>query len=75
MLVSQHTGRRTKVWSPPVISPDGRHFVCGNSDVLARYEPSGLQVWEVQGQSLRLMRGVCIATCTLIDHAQGESGD
>ncbi|WP_156126232.1 hypothetical protein [Hymenobacter sp. DG25B] len=55
MLVSQHTGRRTKIWSPPVISPDGHHFVCGNSDVLARYEPSGLQVWEVQGQQLRLL--------------------
>ncbi|TYZ07083.1 hypothetical protein FY528_16385 [Hymenobacter lutimineralis] len=55
MLVNQQTGRRTRVWSPPAVAPDGRHFVCGNSDVLARYEPSGLQVWEVEGTSLRLL--------------------
>jgi hypothetical protein len=27
--------------------------VCGNSDVLARYEPSGLQVWSVDGPKLQ----------------------
>ncbi|WP_157807742.1 hypothetical protein [Hymenobacter chitinivorans] len=52
LLVDQRTGRRTRVWSPPAVAPDGRHFVCGNSDVLARYEPSGLQVWHVDGPRL-----------------------
>ncbi|OON65294.1 hypothetical protein [Hymenobacter sp. CRA2] len=47
LLVDQQTGRQTVVWSPPSISPDGQHFVCGSSDVLARYEPSGLQVWSM----------------------------
>ena len=55
MLVDQRTGRRTRIWSPPAVAPDGRHFVCGNSDVLARYEPSGLQLWSVDGTTLRLL--------------------
>ncbi|TGE14819.1 hypothetical protein [Hymenobacter elongatus] len=53
LLVDQRTGRRTRVWSPPAVAPDGRHFVCGNSDVLARYEPSGLQIWSVEGNKLQ----------------------
>ncbi|UOQ73885.1 hypothetical protein [Hymenobacter cellulosilyticus] len=52
LLIDQRTGRRTRIWSPPAVAPDGRHFVCGNSDVLARYEPSGLQVWHVDGPKL-----------------------
>ncbi|WP_400193397.1 hypothetical protein [Hymenobacter sp. B81] len=48
LLIDQHTGRQTVVWSPPSVAPDGRYFVCGSSDVLARYEPSGLQVWRMQ---------------------------
>jgi hypothetical protein len=47
LLIDQQTGRQTVVWSPPSIAPDGQHFVCGSSDVLARYEPSGLQVWSM----------------------------
>ncbi|MBC6613141.1 hypothetical protein H8B15_19620 [Hymenobacter sp. BT507] len=53
LLVDQRTGRRTEVWSPPAISPDGLHFVCGNSDVLAHYDPSGLQLWAADGLRLR----------------------
>ncbi|WP_324672982.1 hypothetical protein [Hymenobacter sp. GOD-10R] len=49
VLVDQRTGRRTPIWGPPAISPNGRHFVCGNSDVLAHYEPNGLQVWSAEG--------------------------
>jgi hypothetical protein len=48
LLVDQQTGRQTVVWSPPSVSPDGRYFICGSSDVLARYEPSGLQVWSMK---------------------------
>ena len=55
LLIDQRTGRRTRIWSPPAVAPDGRHFVCGNSDVLARYEPSGLQLWVVEENSLRLL--------------------
>ena len=55
MLVDQRNGRRTQLMAPPVISPDGRHFVCGNSDVLARFEPSGLQLWSAEGSGLRLL--------------------
>jgi len=53
LLIDQRTGRRTEVWSPPSISPDGLHFVCGNSDVLAHYDPSGLQLWTADGPRLR----------------------
>lgn len=48
LLVDQKTGRQTVVWSPPSVSPDGRYFICGSSDVLARYEPSGMQVWSMK---------------------------
>lgn len=48
LLVDQKTGRQTVVWSPPAVSPDGRYFICGSSDVLARYEPSGMQVWSMK---------------------------
>ncbi|UOQ75830.1 hypothetical protein MUN84_14425 [Hymenobacter sp. 5516J-16] len=47
MLIDQRTGHRTQLMAPPVIAPDGQHFVCGNSDVLARFEPSGLQLWSM----------------------------
>jgi len=53
LLIDQRTGRRTEIWSPPSVAPDGQHFVCGNSDVLAHYEPSGLQVWAIDGPRLR----------------------
>ena len=53
LLIDQRTGRRTEIWSPPAVAPDGRHFVCGNSDVLAHYEPSGLQLWAADGPRLR----------------------
>ncbi|WP_236705089.1 hypothetical protein [Hymenobacter sp. AT01-02] len=55
MLVDQRTGHRTQLLAPPVISPDGRHFVCGNSDVLARFEPSGLQLWSAEGSKPELL--------------------
>lgn len=55
MLVDQRTGHRTQLMAPPVIAPDGRHFVCGNSDVLARFEPSGLQLWSAEGSKLELL--------------------
>jgi hypothetical protein len=55
LLINQHNGRRTRVWSPPAVAPNGRHFVCGNSDVLARYEPNGLQLWVVENGNLRLL--------------------
>lgn len=55
MLVDQRSGRRTQLMAPPVIAPDGRHFVCGNSDVLARFEPSGLQLWSLDDKAPRLL--------------------
>ncbi len=55
LLVDQRTGRRTQLMAPPVIAPDGRHFVCGNSDVLARFEPSGLQLWSLDEGTPRLL--------------------
>ena len=55
LLVDQRTGRRTQLMAPPVIAPDGRHFVCGNSDVLARFEPSGLQLWSLDDTAPRLL--------------------
>lgn len=53
MLIDQRTGRRTEIWSPPSVAPDGLHFICGNSDVLAQYEPSGMQLWAADGSRLR----------------------
>lgn len=55
LLIDQRTGYQTQVWSPPAVAPNGRHFVCGNSDVLARYEPNGLQVWAADGRAPRLL--------------------
>ncbi|KAA9325578.1 hypothetical protein F0P96_19825 [Hymenobacter busanensis] len=47
LLVDQASGRQTVIWSPPSVAPNGRYFVCGSSDVLSHFEPSGLQVWRV----------------------------
>lgn len=55
MLIDQRSGRRTQLMAPPVVAPDGRHFVCGNSDVLARFEPSGLQLWSLDDQAPQLL--------------------
>lgn len=50
LLIDQRTGNKTRIWGPPAVSPNGRYFVCGNSDVLARYEPNGLQLWLADGR-------------------------
>ncbi|UYZ61734.1 hypothetical protein [Hymenobacter weizhouensis] len=55
LLVDQRNGRHTQLMAPPAVSPDGRHFVCGNSDVLARFEPSGLQLWSAEGSAPHLL--------------------
>ncbi|GAA4382691.1 hypothetical protein [Hymenobacter koreensis] len=55
LIIDRATGRQTVVWSPPSVAPDGKMFVCGSSDVLARYEPSGLQVWRMENGRPRLL--------------------
>jgi hypothetical protein len=48
-LVSRSTGLKTSVVGLPVLSPDGKAFVCHSTDVVGEYNPYALQVWKVSG--------------------------
>jgi hypothetical protein len=55
LLVDQKTGKKTKLISYPVISPDHTRFACANSDPTG-YSLDGLQLWQKPaGKSPRLM--------------------
>jgi hypothetical protein len=54
LLVDARTGRQTKIWGMPVVSPDGRRFVALSMDLEAAYDPNGIQVWRSGGDSLEV---------------------
>lgn len=45
LLIDQQTGKKTKLISYPVISPDHTRFACANADPTG-YSPDGLQLWQ-----------------------------
>jgi hypothetical protein len=45
LLIDQRTGKKTRLISYPVISPDHTHFACANADPTG-YSPDGLQLWQ-----------------------------
>jgi hypothetical protein len=54
LLIDQQTGKKSKLISYPVISPDRKHFACANADPTG-YSLEGIQLWQKPaGQPPRL---------------------
>ncbi|TGE26188.1 hypothetical protein [Hymenobacter metallicola] len=47
VLIDQRTGQRTNIWGRPVASPDGRYILASNTDLVAAFDPNGLQLLQV----------------------------
>lgn len=46
LLIDQRTGDTTITCGEPVVSPDKKLFICGNSDILPEYTFNGFEVYE-----------------------------
>ncbi|HEX2095340.1 MAG TPA: hypothetical protein VHG28_23290, partial [Longimicrobiaceae bacterium] len=58
VLVSAATGDETHLHGSPVVSPDRARFVAVSVDLVAGYDPNGIQVWRLTGAGPRLEWGV-----------------
>jgi hypothetical protein len=52
VLVNDTTGKRTRVISIPVISPNKKRFVCYGSGVTMAYAISGIMIYEIQDNEI-----------------------
>lgn len=48
VIINRINGTRKEVLGIPAVSPDKKHFACGNCDLIARYDVSGLELYELQ---------------------------
>jgi hypothetical protein len=46
-LWNKTTGKETRVWGYPLVSPDGKTFVCYNLDLIGHFTTNGFQVFTV----------------------------
>lgn len=46
-LLNKDNGEKINVWGVPTFSPDKSHFVTYSMDVVAGYQPNGIQLFEV----------------------------
>ena len=51
LVVDQRTGRQTRLWSPPVVAPDKKHFITCSADLETGYIPNGIQYWAIRDHS------------------------
>jgi hypothetical protein len=50
LLIDQLTGRQTKAWSRPVVSPDRKHFITCQSELVFGDE-NGIQYWAIRNKA------------------------
>lgn len=58
VLVSDATGDQTHLIGAPLVAPDGSRFAALGLDLVAGYDPNGVQVWRVTEHGPRLEWGV-----------------
>lgn len=58
LLVGAATADRTYVSGPPVVAPDRGRFVTASVDLVAGYDPNGIQVWSLARGGPRLEWGL-----------------
>jgi len=46
LLIDRQTGDITHLWGLPVVSPNGKHIIAGNTDLVAAFTPNGIQLFE-----------------------------
>jgi hypothetical protein len=50
LLVNKKNGEQMEVLGVPAVSPGKKYFACGNCDLIAQYDVSGLELYEFQQQ-------------------------
>lgn len=58
VLVSDATGDQTHLIGPPLVAPDGSRFAALGLDLVAGYDPNGVQIWRVTEHGPRLEWGL-----------------
>ncbi len=51
-LINGVTGIAQSAISAPVLSPDGKRFLCSYRDVIAAFNYNGIQIWRIEQDSL-----------------------
>jgi len=46
LLIDGKTGSQTVLWGKPVVSPNGKYIVSGNTDLVAQFTDNGIQLFE-----------------------------
>ncbi len=54
-LLNKDNGEKINVWGVPTFSPDKSHFVTNSIDVVAGYQPNGIQLFEVNAGKATLV--------------------
>jgi len=54
-LIDQRTGQLTTLWGEPSVSPDGRYLLAYNTDMVAGFDPNGLQLYRMEATGPRLL--------------------
>lgn len=55
LLINKKTGKKIETLGIPAVSPGKKFFACGNCDLIARYDVSGIELYEKQGDSYNLL--------------------
>jgi len=45
LLIDRQTGGQTVLWGKPVVSPNGKYIISGNSDLVAQFTDNGIQLF------------------------------
>jgi hypothetical protein len=54
-LLDKDNGEKINLWGMPVFSPDKSHFVTNSIDIVAGYQPNGMQLFEIQDGKVSLV--------------------
>jgi len=54
VLVREPSGQRVGIAGPPTVAPDSVRFVALSSDLVAHYDPTCIEVWSVQSDTIVL---------------------
>jgi len=62
-LINGFTGIAQSAISAPVLSPDGKRFLCAYRDLIAAFDYNGIQIWRIEQDSLILEFEILDAAC------------
>lgn len=53
LLVNKKTGKEIQTIGPPVVSPNKQFFACGNCDIIAQFDVSGIELFKKEHTSYK----------------------